>query len=89
MKVGVPKETLPGERRVALVPDVLPKLKAAGIDVLVERGAGTAASYTDAMYGEAGATLVVSGGFQSLGDKVRDESDGADQSLPISRRPLP
>ena len=45
MKVGVPKETLPGERRVALVPEVLPKLKAAGIDVLVERGAGAAASY--------------------------------------------
>jgi hypothetical protein len=34
MKVGVPRETLPGEHRVALVPDVLPKLKAAGIDVL-------------------------------------------------------
>ena len=58
MKVGVPKETLPGERRVALVPDVLAKLKAAGIDVLVERGAGTAASFTDAMFEEAGATLV-------------------------------
>ena len=58
MKVGVPKETLPGEHRVALVPDVLPKLKAAGIDVLVERGAGAAASYPDAMYEEAGATLV-------------------------------
>ena len=58
MKVGVPRETLPGEHRVALVPDVLPKLKAAGIDVLVERGAGAAASYPDAMYEEAGATLV-------------------------------
>ena len=58
MKVGVPRETLPGERRVALVPEVLPKLKAAGIDVLVERGAGTAASLTDAMYEAAGATLV-------------------------------
>jgi NAD(P) transhydrogenase subunit alpha len=58
MKVGVPKETLPGEHRVALVPESLPKLKAAGIDVLVERGAGAAASYTDAMYEEAGATLV-------------------------------
>jgi len=58
MKVGVPRETLPGEHRVALVPDVLPKLKAAGVDVLVERGAGAAASFTDAMYEEAGATLV-------------------------------
>ena len=58
MKVGVPRETLPGEHRVALVPESLPKLKAAGIDVLVERGAGAAASYVDAMYEEAGATLV-------------------------------
>ncbi len=70
MKVGVPKETLPGERRVALVPDVLPKLKAAGIDVLVERGAGAAASYTDAMYAEAGATLISGDEAWSLADCV-------------------
>jgi len=68
MKVGVPKETLPGERRVALVPEVLPKLKAAGIDVLVERGAGTAASFTDAMYEAAGATLVA-------GDEAWSQAD--------------
>ncbi len=70
MKVGVPKETLPGERRVALVPEVLPKLKAAGIDVLVERGAGAAASFTDAMYEEAGATLVSGEEAWSLVDCV-------------------
>jgi NAD(P) transhydrogenase subunit alpha len=70
MKVGVPKETLPGERRVALVPDVLPKLKAAGIEVLVERGAGAAASYTDAMYEEAGGTLVSGDEAWSLADCV-------------------
>ncbi len=70
MKVGVPKETLPGERRVALVPEVLPKLKAAGIDVLVERGAGAAASFTDAMYEEAGATLVSARRRGSLVDCV-------------------
>jgi NAD(P) transhydrogenase subunit alpha len=70
MKVGVPKETLPGEHRVALVPDALPKLKAAGIDVLVERGAGAAASYTDAMYEEAGATLVSGDEAWSLADCV-------------------
>ncbi len=58
MKVGVPKETLPGERRVALVPEVLGRLKAAGVDVLVERGAGVPASFVDAAYEEAGATLV-------------------------------
>ena len=58
MKVGVLKETLPGERRVALVPDVVGKIKSAGADVLVETGAGIAASYPDAMYAEAGATIV-------------------------------
>ena len=43
MKVGVAKETAPGERRVALVPEVLAKLSAAGLEVLVERGAGAGA----------------------------------------------
>jgi NAD(P) transhydrogenase subunit alpha len=58
MKVGVPRETLPGERRVALVPEALAKLEAAGIEILVERGAGTAAAFPDAAYEEAGATIV-------------------------------
>ena len=58
MKVGVLKETVPGERRVALVPEVVGKVKAAGVDVLVESGAGLGASFPDAMYTEAGATVV-------------------------------
>ena len=58
MKVGVAKETAPGERRVALVPEVLGKLKAAGLDVLVETGAGAGAAIPDAAYTEAGATVV-------------------------------
>ncbi len=58
MKVGVAKETAPGERRVALVPEVLGKLKAAGLDILVERGAGSGSSIPDAAYEEAGATIV-------------------------------
>jgi H+-translocating NAD(P) transhydrogenase subunit alpha len=57
MNVGVPRETLPGERRVALVPEVLGRLAAAGISVTVERGAGLEASFPDAAYQEAGATL--------------------------------
>ncbi len=57
MKVGVPKETVPGERRVALVPDTLARLKAAGVDVIVERGAGLSAAYPDSAYEEAGAAL--------------------------------
>ena len=57
MKVGVAKETAPGERRVALVPEALGKLKAAGLDVLVERDAGAGASIPDSAYQEAGATV--------------------------------
>ncbi|MGZ8438054.1 MAG: NAD(P)(+) transhydrogenase (Re/Si-specific) subunit alpha, partial [Candidatus Limnocylindrales bacterium] len=44
MKIGVAKETAPGERRVALVPEVLGKLEAAGLDILVEQGAGAGAA---------------------------------------------
>jgi NAD(P) transhydrogenase subunit alpha len=58
MKVGVVNEDAPGERRVALVPETVPKLKAAGADVLVEKGAGEAAWYPDTAYADAGAVLV-------------------------------
>src|SRR3954454_4590541 len=57
MRIGVPKETASGEQRVALVPEVVAKLKTGGLDVVVERGAGAAASFTDEAYAEAGATL--------------------------------
>jgi NAD(P) transhydrogenase subunit alpha len=57
MKVGVAKETAPGERRVALVPEVLGKLTAAGLEVLVEHDAGSGAAIPDAAYEEAGATI--------------------------------
>lgn len=58
MRVGVPAETLPGERRVALVPDGVARLKAAGCEVLVQQGAGQGAFFPDEAYGAAGATLV-------------------------------
>jgi H+-translocating NAD(P) transhydrogenase subunit alpha len=57
MKVGVPKETAPDERRVALVPEIVAKLSQAGFDVVVEPGAGEAAAFTDDAFREAGATL--------------------------------
>ena len=50
MKLGVPKETFPGERRVAIVPAVMPTLKKLGIEVVVESGAGEAAGFPDAAY---------------------------------------
>ncbi|MDQ6793990.1 MAG: Re/Si-specific NAD(P)(+) transhydrogenase subunit alpha [Chloroflexota bacterium] len=58
MKVGVARETAPGERRVALVPEALAKLTAAKLDVLVEAGAGAGALIPDEAYAEAGAKIV-------------------------------
>jgi len=58
MKVSVVKETAPGERRVALVPEAVVKLRTAGLDVLVESGAGDGAWHTDDSYADAGATVV-------------------------------
>ena len=60
MKVGVPRETAPGERRVALVPESVRKLTATGVEVAVEPGLGEPASFLDAAYEEAGATLIAS-----------------------------
>jgi H+-translocating NAD(P) transhydrogenase subunit alpha len=56
--VGVPKESYPGERRVALVPLVIPNLAKAGIEVIVEAGAGEPAGYPDSAYTEKGAKIV-------------------------------
>ncbi|HEX3909580.1 MAG TPA: Re/Si-specific NAD(P)(+) transhydrogenase subunit alpha [Solirubrobacteraceae bacterium] len=57
MRIGVPKETAGGEHRVALVPEVVSKLKAKGLDVVVQSGAGTDALVPDAAFAEAGAEL--------------------------------
>jgi NAD(P) transhydrogenase subunit alpha len=57
MRVAVPRETAPGERRVALVPETASRLGAAGFEVRVERGAGAAAGFPDADYESSGATL--------------------------------
>jgi NAD(P) transhydrogenase subunit alpha len=57
MRVGVARETAPGERRVALVPDTVAKLTAGGFEVVVEPGAGEAASFPDPSYSDAGAAI--------------------------------
>ena len=93
MIVGVPKEGFPGERRVALVPAVIPTLAKAKWEVLVESGAGEAASYPDAAYVEKGARIAASRAdvfgsadavFQVLGHGANDKTGRAD--LPLLRR---
>jgi NAD(P) transhydrogenase subunit alpha len=56
--VGVPKESYPGDRRVGLVPMVVPALAKAGFEVAIEAGAGLAAGYPDAQYIEKGAKIL-------------------------------
>src|SRR5215213_6718147 len=58
--VGVPGETAPGERRVAMTPDTVKRLTASGVVVKVERGAGLASGHSDDAYVAAGATIAVS-----------------------------
>ncbi len=56
--VGVPQETFPGERRIALVPAGVAALKKAGLEVIIQQGAGASAGFPDSEYEEAGAGLV-------------------------------
>ena len=60
MIVGVPRETYPGERRVALVPAVVPNLAKAGLQVVVEANAGAEAGYPDKEYADKGARIAAS-----------------------------
>src|SRR5262245_26758808 len=57
MIVGVPRETVPGERRVALVPDLVPKLTRLGLEVVVQADAGAAAGFSDQAYTDKGARV--------------------------------
>lgn len=80
MIVGVPKETQAGERRVALIPAILPSLTGKGFEVLVETGAGAAAGFTDEAYSAKGARIAASRGeLLAAADvvaQVRGESAG-------------
>jgi H+-translocating NAD(P) transhydrogenase subunit alpha len=93
MIVGVPKEIYPNERRVALVPAVIPNLKKASIDVIVEAGAGTSAGYPDTGYAEKGAKIAQSRAevFQSADIVVQFLCHGANdkngaEDLPLMKR---
>jgi NAD(P) transhydrogenase subunit alpha len=93
MIVGVPMETYPGERRVAMVPSVVPLLLKAGCEVLVQKGAGLAAGYEDEAYVTRGAKLAESRAevfatadiiIQVLCHGANDKTGAAD--LPLIRR---
>jgi len=93
MIVGVPKEIYPNERRVALVPAVIPNLKKAGMEVVIEAGAGIQAGYPDADYAEKGARLAASRAevFQSADIVVQFLCHGANdktgnEDLPLMRK---
>src|SRR5579859_7944558 len=58
MRIGVPRESVPGERRVALVPETAARLVKQANEVVVQRGAGTEAAFVDAAYEQAGARIV-------------------------------
>ena len=57
MRISVPKEIKPGEKRVALVPDIISKLTKLGHEVFIESGAGVAAEYSDEQFLAAGAQI--------------------------------
>ncbi len=79
MKIGVPKERLPQEERVAVSPDSIKKLTALGFEIVVESGAGAGASFSDEAYKEAGASIAsdAAGALSGVGIvfKVRPPSD--------------
>ncbi len=70
MKVGVARETAAGERRVALVPEALGKLTAAGLEILVEAGAGAGASIPDQAFADAGAKIVSTDDLYAAADVI-------------------
>jgi NAD(P) transhydrogenase subunit alpha len=85
MRIGVPKETAAGEHRVALVPEVVSKLRAKGLDVLVQSGAGADALLPDTAYEQAGAQIIGTPGAPGAGGHL-DLADvwGADVVVKIA-----
>src|SRR2546423_12952430 len=81
MKVGVPRETAAGERRVALVPETVKRLAGGGFEVAVEGGAGETASFPDPDYEQAGATLVDDAYSAEAVVKVQPPSSGEGDRL--------
>ena len=81
MLIGIPKETFPGERRVAMVPTAVATLAKKGIEVLIETSAGEPAGYSDAAYREKGAKIADSR------QQVFDQADAVFQIRSLGANP--
>src|SRR3954452_2158664 len=81
MKIGVAKERAPNERRVALVPDALKQLIAAGAEILVEQGAGDGAAIPDRLYADAGASVVSRDQLYAQADVIARVQKPADTDI--------
>src|SRR5215212_5661724 len=86
MKVGVAKETAPGERRVALVPEAIAKLTAAGLEVLVEHSAGSGARIPDSAFAEAGASVVSTVDLYGQSDIVLRVQKPSESEIRVMRK---
>jgi len=91
--IGVSKESYPGERRVALVPAVLPTLTKAGFEVHIQAGAGIGAGYPDSLYAEKGAKIVADrAGVFAVADIITQvlcygpNDVNGEQDVPLYRR---
>ncbi len=85
MKVGVARETVAGERRVALVPEALGKLTAAGLEILVEAGAGAGAAIPDSAYAEVGAAVVSTADLYGRADVILRVQKPSDAEVALLR----
>jgi len=83
LRIGVPRETKPGENRVALTPAGCEALRAAGADVVVEAGAGSASGFRDRDYAEAGARVVPDGGEAWAADLVAKVKEPLPPEFPL------
>jgi NAD(P) transhydrogenase subunit alpha len=83
MKVGVARESAAGERRVALVPEALGKLTAAGLEVLVETGAGDGAAIPDSAFQEAGASVVSTADLYRQSDVILRVQKPTDSEIKV------
>ena len=87
MKIGIPKESLAGETRVACTPATVAQLQKLGFDVVVENGAGLGASFDDAAYEEAGATVAAAGRSVEMPADLQAERAERQRMPPSERRP--